>query len=141
MQRILSLTMILFFLGCGSTEPLGTANGKVTLDGQALTEGTITFENQERGIALSGQIKGDGTFVLSSHKGAGLVPGPYKVSVSPGGMLQSAEEIPLVGKNPLPPKSVERSPLPEKYRRSSTSGLTAEIKVGTNPPFVIDLKK
>jgi hypothetical protein len=53
----------------------------------------------------------------------------------------SADEIPLVGKNPRKPNDVKKSKLPEKYFKTSTSGLTAEIKEGDNPPIVFDIKK
>lgn len=141
MRTIFLLPALLSLCGCGSTEPRGTATGKVTMNGTPLQEGTISFENQAKGIALSGQIRPDGSFQLASHKGAGLPVGSYKIAISPAAMLQSADEIPLVGKNPKPPKDVSKSPIPEKYRKSSSSGLTAEVREGTNPPFEFELKK
>ena len=56
-------------------------------------------------------------------------------------MLMSADEIPLFGKNPRKPNVVKKSKLPEKYFKTSTSGIVAEIKEGDNPPIVFDLKK
>ena len=56
-------------------------------------------------------------------------------------MLMSADEIPLVGKNPRKPNVGKKSKLPEKYFKTSTSGIVAEIKEGDNPPIVFDLKK
>ncbi|MSR32189.1 MAG: carboxypeptidase regulatory-like domain-containing protein [Gemmataceae bacterium] len=142
MKRTLGILLAFFLLsGCSGEGPRGTVRGKALLDGQPLKEGTVSLENTEKGIALTGQIQPDGSFELSSHKGAGLPVGSYKVAVSPSPMLQSAEEIPLVGKNPKPPKDVSKSPVPAKYLKSATSGLTAEVKEGSNPPLEINLKK
>lgn len=142
MRTMIPLAAALFLLcGCDSPEPRFSVTGKVTMNGSPLKEGTISFENQAKGIALSGQIRDDGTYQLSSYKGKGLPAGSYKISISPAGRLQSAEDIPLVGKNPKPPKDVSKSLIPEKYRNASTSGLTAEVREGTNPPFEFDIKK
>lgn len=141
MFRVLVGLLLLISLGCSPAEQRGTVTGKVFVEGVPLTEGTIYFENQAKGVALTGQIKPDGSFKLASHQGAGLVVGAYQVAVSPEAMLMSADEIPLVGKNVRQPNDVKKSPLPEKYHKTSTSGLTAEIKEGENPPLEFDLKK
>lgn len=141
MFRLFTAIFLLTVCGCASEESRGTVTGKVSINGVPLAEGTIFFENQAKGVALTGQIKSDGSFTLASYKGAGLVVGSYKVAISPEGMLMSADEIPLVGKNPRKPKDVKKSPLPEKYFKTSTSELTAEIKEGSNPPINFDLKK
>ena len=141
MFRLFVAIFLLTVFGCASEESRGTVTGKVSVNGVPLAEGTIYFENQAKGVALTGQIKPDGSFTLASHKGAGLVVGSYQVAISPEAMLMSADEIPLVGKNPRKPNDVKKSPLPVKYFKTSTSKLTAEIKEGANPPIVFDIKK
>ena len=141
MFRLFVAIFLLTVFGCASEESRGTVTGKVSVNGVPLAEGTIYFENQAKGVALTGQIKPDGSFTLASHKGAGLVVGSYQVAISPEAMLMSADEIPLVGKKPRKPNDVKKSPLPEKYFKTSTSKLTAEIKEGANPPIVFDIKK
>ena len=141
MYRLFVAIFLLMVSGCASEEPRGTVTGKVLINGVPLSEGTIYFENQTKGVALTGQIKPDGSFKLASHQGTGLVVGYYQVAISPEAMLMSADEIPLVGKNPRKPNDVKKSPLPEKYFKTSTSKLTAEIKEGANPPIVFDIKK
>jgi hypothetical protein len=141
MYRLFVAIFLLMVSGCASEEPRGTVTGKVLINGVPLSEGTIYFENQTKGVALTGQIKPDGSFKLASHQGAGLVVGSYQVAISPEAMLMSADEIPLVGKNPRKPNDVKKSPLPEKYYITSTSELSAETKEGANPPIVFDLKK
>ena len=141
MYRLFVAIFLLMVSGCASEEPRGTVTGKVLINGVPFSEGTIYFENQTKGVALTGQIKPDGSFKLASHQGQGLVVGSYKVAISPEAMLMSADEIPLVGKNPRKPNDVKKSPLPVKYFKTSTSKLTAEIKEGANPPIVFDIKK
>ncbi len=141
MFRLFFAVFLLAISACASEEPRGTVTGKVSVNGVPLSEGTIYFENTSKGVALTGQIKADGSFTLASHQGAGLVVGTYQVAISPEAMLMSADEIPLVGKNPRKPNDVKKSPLPEKFYKTSTSKLTAEIKSGSNPPINFDLKK
>lgn len=141
MFRILVAVVLLAGFGCTSEPPRGTVTGIVSVNGVPLSEGTIYFENLAKGVALTGQIKSDGSFKLASHQGAGLVVGSYQVAISPEAMLMSADEIPLAGKNPRKPNDVKKSPVPQKYYKTSTSELTAEIKEGSNPPINFDLKK
>jgi len=133
------LSLIFILTGCGQEENRGTASGIVTLNSVPLTEGTIVFENTGKGIALTGPILADGSYKLASHKGIGLATGTYKVSISPAGMLRSSDEIPLVGKNPPPPKDVRNSLIPKKYQSNATSGLNAEVKAGENPRYDFNL--
>ena len=144
-MKYMAVFGITFFLmmttGCSSEEQRWAVKGKVTLDGVSIKEGTIYFENRERGIALSASINSEGEYIVSSYKGSGLPEGSYVVSVSPTVMLTSADQIPLVGKNPLPPRDVSNSPIPLKYRSSETSDIRIEVKGSVNPSFDIELKK
>ena len=132
---------VMLIAGCSSEEMRWAVKGKVSLDGVPLKDGTIYFENREKGIALSASIDSMGGYLVSSYKGAGLPEGSYVVSVSPTVMLTSADQIPLVGKNPLPPKDVSNSAIPIRYRSSETSDIRIEVKGGVNPSFDINLKK
>jgi len=140
-QAFAHLVCLLLLVGCSSEEQRWAVKGKVSLDGNLLKEGTIFFENKEKGIALSAPIGADGVYLVASYKGAGLPQGTYVVSVSPNQTLTSADQIPLVGKNPLPPKDVSGSPIPLKYRSSESSDIQIEVKVGINPSFDINLKR
>lgn len=141
MFRILGAVILLSGFGCTAEPPRGTVTGIVSVNGTPLSEGTIYFENLAKGVALTGQIKSDGSFKLASHQGAGLLVGSYQVAISPEAMLMSGDEIPLAGKNPRKPNDIKKSTLPQKYYKTSTSELTVEIKEGSNPPIIFDLKK
>ena len=68
-------------IGCGdSSRPTApsTVRGVVTLDGQALAEGVVNFSSSSTGDAAIAKVA-DGKFVVTG----GMVPGTYKVSVTP----------------------------------------------------------
>ena len=71
--------------GCGgSTDPAAPVStvpvkGTVTYQGKPLTGGTIKFEPEGAGREAYGQIKPDGTYVLSTYKpDDGAVLGPHR---------------------------------------------------------------
>jgi hypothetical protein len=106
--------------GCGRPSyQLDTAptSGKVTIDGQPLTAGYVTFVT-ERGRASSGEIRADGTFVMSTYEpGDGAQVGTHPVVITP-----IPQDEYHAGPRPVP--------VPERYHRAGTSGFTAEIKPG-----------
>ncbi len=98
--------------------------GKVTIDGNPLTKGTISFISDEGKEAFTSQIDGTGNYKLgASVTDPGALPGEYKVIVI-------ATELPKMDDpaKPQPPKSL----VPEKYNKKETSGLTGSVKSGTN---------
>jgi hypothetical protein len=80
------------FLGCGAgcgAQGAGTlpdlipVKGKVSLNGQPLTTGTIRFEPDDFGRPASGKLQSDGTFVLTTTtEGDGVVAGHHRVSIT-----------------------------------------------------------
>jgi hypothetical protein len=106
--------------GCGRPSyQLDTApvKGKVTIDGQPLSSGYVTFV-VSRGRASSAEIQPDGSFEMSTYeKGDGAQVGTHPVVVTP-----------------VPPDEYQAGPkpipVPERYSRSGTSGFTAEVKPG-----------
>jgi len=104
--------------GCGGdsrpTAP-SVVQGVVTLNGTALTEGTVNFASPTTGNAAIAQVGADGKFVVTG----GMVPGDYKVMVTPPTPTPE---------NPNPPDSQ----IPEKYRTVETSDLKSKITGGRN---------
>lgn len=98
--------------GCGKKlPPMSPVSGKVTVDGQPLTAGSVTFTpdvdvfNQENAknapstAGLSaGAIGSDGTYTISTAGKEGVPAGKYRVTVSPS-MMPSGD-----GKS-APPRS------------------------------------
>jgi len=121
--------------GCGSSSgnlpPLAPVSGKVTLDGNPLPRGTVTFIPDEskgtKGPTAVGQIGPDGQFTLRTAQNAGAVLGHHKVRIRARQEAKSPQEE---GKEP--------SLIPLKYENENTSGLSFEVKSGKNE-FLIEL--
>jgi hypothetical protein len=112
---------LLIMAGCQSEAgpPKGVVRGSVTFKGQPVKGGIITFF--QSGRPYLGKIQPDGSFKLSAAVGECQVtieqrePGQPDPKAPPPGVL-------LPGKNLLP----------EKYAATHTSGLTFDVKPGTN---------
>jgi hypothetical protein len=106
--------------GCGKpSHQLDTApcTGKVTLDGQPLASGYVTFITS-RGRMSSGTIQPDGTFVMSTYQeGDGAQIGTHPVVITP---IPSDEYT----------GGVKPVPVPDRYTKPGTSGFTIEVKPG-----------
>lgn len=118
--------------GCSGAHELETApvTGTVTLDGKAIDKGTIVFA-ASRGRAAAGEIRGDGTFTLSTYGvDDGAIVGENKVAVFIATSNENEDEnAPAI-----------KSPIPERYASPSTSGLSIEVKAGESNEFVVALK-
>ena len=110
--------------GCGS-EFGATVSGVVTLDGNPLTPGQVTFAPSGPGsLPATSKLESDGSFELLTQKKPGLAPGTYKVAVQafrppdvPKGQRTFTPSEPLV---------------PEKYLSVKTSGLEFTVEPGNN---------
>jgi len=96
--------------------------GKVTLKGQPLTKGIVRFEPDGYGRMATGEIQGDGTFVLTTYeKGDGAVVGQHRVFVTGTGSSPRKELV------------------PKKYTAPENSKLTADVDP-EHTEFTFDLK-
>ena len=107
--------------GCGPEEVLGRVEGKVTFQGEPVPEGIIVFDNDQTGVHITADLDADGEFIVDMAKGWGLPPGDYKVSITPPLL-----NLPI-GVMATPDKIPKFPNIPEKYRRSETSGLTLSV--------------
>lgn len=120
---VASLTGLFFgqAVGCSSKE--AEVSGAVTLDGQPLTLGIVTFHPQSSGPLATGQIQADGNYHLETGTDEGLAVGSYLVTV------EATEVSPPVNNQT---EAIPKLLTPEKYRDKAKSGLTAEVKAGSN---------
>jgi hypothetical protein len=120
-------SIIISFVGCGGTKGAYSVSGKVTtVDGTPVTDGVVSFTSET--LSASGALRADGTFSLGTQKeGDGALPGTYRVSFS-GNCLGG-------GYDNKPPQ------IHTKYGKPDTSGLTYEVKAGTNQPADFKLEK
>lgn len=117
-------------VGCGGSSgmpPVAKVEGTVTYKGQPLATGNIVFY-PVNGRSGSGEIK-DGKIgpMTTFETGDGVPLGPNKVTIQ-------AFDKPVVDMN-----TKRTSIIPTKYGDANTSGLTADIKAGTNK-LTFDLK-
>ena len=118
--------------GGGDDLPREPVSGKVTLDGQPLEKGMITFI-PTRGTepVASGVIEG-GAYAVA--RADGPVPGPHRVTIwakkPTGKKLRDPDN---------PDQMIEevRDVIPPRYNLNSE--LTAEVKAGGNNTFDFDL--
>lgn len=126
--------IFLSLLGCGGppAKPMGTAQGKVTWQGNPVTGGSVVFSNPQLGISTVAPLEADGSFTIKTFEGAGLPVGTYKVAIRPGAIATT--ESPLAS-DPSKVAAPPPFPVPMQYFSPETSPLSAEVKEGTNPPF------
>ena len=120
-------------VGCQRAPTLGKVSGKVTLDGQPVSEGRISFNDASRGIFMTADLRADGSYEVVRAEGHGLPPGTYQVAVTP---LPS--DLPVGFSSTAPPKRF--SEIPAKYHNPATSGLTLTVAQETNP-FDVALRR
>jgi len=109
--------------GCGPST--GTIEGKVTLNGQPVTDLTVNFVSAN-GDIVSATVGPDGAYTAT-----GILTGDTKVTVTPmSDTSMDAQQAIKKGKaEPGAPK-VKINP---KYLDSNTSGLALTVKSGKNP--------
>jgi hypothetical protein len=116
--------------GCGSAR--ATVTGKVRYeDGSPVESGSVIGEATVNGklVAVQGTIHKDGSFTWGGDReGDGALPGSYKVIVVP----VSLSEYQL--------SQGQTSAVDGKYTRYESSGLSFEVKEGSNE-FNITVKK
>jgi hypothetical protein len=85
-----SICAVLFASGCGKKDDIPETvpvSGKVTVDGQPVTSGQVSFtafdKSQKVGGMCTGKIDSSGGYVIYTGDKEGAPPGRYKVSVTP----------------------------------------------------------
>lgn len=116
--------------GCSESEPdYVPVRGQVFYKDKPLGQGVVMFQ-PTNGPPARGTIQPDGTFELETPgKGSGARVGTNRVRIS-------AREMP---KDPGGEIGLGRLLIPARYNDITTSGLTAEVKAGSDEPFVFRL--
>jgi hypothetical protein len=118
-------------IGCGGPRT-GEVEGKVTFEGKAVTEGSVTLLNPKEGGSYEGQINSDGTFAVKNR----VVVGEYLVVITPPMIMMDTDP----GKSPPAPVEKPAPNIPQKYRQQGSTNLKADVKEGKNT-FEFDMKK
>ena len=78
---VVAIVVMLFFMMSPSYEG-AEVSGRVTLNGQPVTDATISFTDLKNGFGASAVVDADGTFEVITLKG-GMQPGTYSVAIMP----------------------------------------------------------
>jgi hypothetical protein len=121
--------------GCSRPMPVHPVSGRVTLDGKPLVDAQISFRPAQGPEAFA-TLDRDGRYTLSTRAaGDGAVAGTHAVTLS-------QVTVGLALEPGVPPKLEKPTPgavpVPEKYLRAETSGLSATVAPGVNT-FDFDL--
>jgi hypothetical protein len=127
------LAVVLLGLGCsdGKTPKLLPVKGKVTIDGAALTRGSVSFRLQEASAGSwepAGTIDADGTYTLYTNQKPGAPAGKYYVLVT------ASEPI-----DPSKPSDAPKSLVHPKYADATQKLLVVEVSENA-APTAYDLK-
>jgi hypothetical protein len=130
-------------VGCG--KPVGDVTGKVTVKGQPLEYGTVTFLASD-GTGYQGEIQPNGTYSIK-----GVPVGTAKIAVlaiDPKWLADMKDKIQKArdqkdvkpGANPFAKGAHEREAhkTPQKAEDAESSGITYDVKGGQNK-YDIDL--
>lgn len=113
-------------LGCSAASDApqtAPVTGTVTMNGKPMAQIGVTFFPTGRGPIATGNTNQNGEFTLMTNEpGDGASIGTHRVS------LGNAEE----GRQPA-------IPVPERFGKAETSGLTADVKEGATNVFTFDL--
>jgi len=132
--RFVLLTAAAFVAGCGGGAKV---SGTVTLDGQVLKAGTVTFHPTGSGSVGTGTISLDGRYEIAAGLDKSLPPGEYVVTVEATEAAIASAEQPAGP--PRPPGPAKRF-TPAKYAEKATSDLKFTVKPGQNT-IDLELKK
>lgn len=120
-----SAALLSALVGCGGTFD-ASVEGIVTLDGNVVSTGAISFVPADGGPQAYAVIKENGSYELFTGREAGLPSGEYNVSIV-SRKPPKATHSDLGG--PAPPGE----PItPRWYASLMTSGLTFEVEPGSN---------
>lgn len=132
--RAAAAGLALFLAGCGGggDRPTAVVEGKITVNGKPVPNGTVMFVPVETGAPATGEIRPDGTYRMTTYSdGDGAVVGKHQVSITALADMQN--RLPE-DRTPLPPPII-----PHKYLHRGTSGLTADVKAGEVNTIDFDL--
>lgn len=102
-------------LGCSSGNRLIAIRGKVTFQGQPVTEGTVQFNDAKTGHGTEVELGPDGSYQAT------VPAGEYTVVILPPLLMVESKS------GPPDPQFKKVKNIPEKYRSTATSGLSAPV--------------
>jgi hypothetical protein len=122
-----------FTLGCGGGSKTAAVSGRVTYKGKPVPNASVSFTPVEgTGRAADGVTDSNGRYTLTTYSASdGAPPGKYRIHVIAYG--PSRPPKPGETGSGMPGEMMPGDPvIPTKYFKPDTSGLTYEVKRGSN---------
>ena len=144
---VLVVVGLIPWTGCSSggySGPTGEVSGTVTLNGAPVPQGCTVAFISDKGFTASGQVGADGKYELSvigtgGAKSNSVPAATYAVSVTAPGTAGQSEadyDAMMEAESAGDAGAVEDKPadgtIPAKYQSAGTSGLSFEVKEGSN---------
>lgn len=128
-RKLFGVLVLLFvispaFMGCSGKGGMGTVSGTVTLDGQPLADGLISFIPADGNSPTSGGKITNGAYSVQASRGA------QKVVINATKVTGSRKAYADDPNSPVITTTAEI--LPKKYSDAMTTELTVDVKAGTN---------
>lgn len=120
-RRISLLLGLLLLTGCGPS--YHAVSGVITLDGKTMEGVSVSFIPDGPGQPAVGTTDGSGRYTLETNNAQGVLPGTYKVCITKIAFTPYDERA-GTGGEPIP------SPIPKKYAKPETSGLSVTVPGG-----------
>src|SRR5436309_15200590 len=130
---ILTALVCSLAVGCGGSAKTAAVSGYVKYKGKPVAKASVSFTPVEgAGRAASGLTDGNGYYSLSSYGiNDGAEPGKYRVAI----IARGPDRPPKAGEtgSGMPGEMMPGEPvIPQKYFAPDSSGLTFEVKRGSN---------
>ena len=119
------IVVLAMFSGCGSSDGRVAVAGSVTLDGQPLDNGVITFIPQEKKVGSAGAAIESGKYQVPAKRG--LLPGKYLVAIDASDPAQTA------ARPDHPTMAIPVSRIPLRY--NGETELKAEVRADDDNRF------
>jgi len=131
---LMLLAAALLPLGCNNNNAsVGSVSGTVSYDGQPLKSGEITFLPAQGRPGYGKVVDGQIQEVTTESAGDGAPVGTNRITIT---AREESTAVAQPGQMAAPGRSL----IPERYGDAEKSGLTADIKAGTNE-LKLDLTK
>jgi len=128
------VTVVTGCSGGGYSGPTGTVNGTVNRAEKPVPAGCRVSFVSDGGFTATGQVDGSGKYTLASVGTSAIPAATYKVTVTPPPEreLSEAEYEEAMANGTIGTPGPAAELIPAKYQNLATSGLSFEVKAGSN---------